>query len=59
VPATVTEAILMADEDLAGAEDVPVGAARGRVGHPLPVRCPHQLAQHGYQRNSGVPVLYD
>jgi hypothetical protein len=38
---------------------VPVGAAGRRVGDPCPGRGLNQLAQHGYQRNSGVSVLYD
>jgi len=46
VPAAVAEAGLMAHEDLAGAEGVPVRASRRRAGHPLAVRRLHQLAQH-------------
>ena len=37
VAAAVSEAGLMADEDFAGAELVPVGASRRRVGDPLAV----------------------
>ena len=36
----------MPDEDLAGAEGVPVRASRRRVGDPLPRSGLHQLAQH-------------
>jgi hypothetical protein len=46
VPAAVPEARLMADEDVAGTERVPVGAACRWVGDPLPGRGLHQLAQH-------------
>jgi hypothetical protein len=46
VPATMTETRLMADEDLAGAERVPVRAAAGRVGNPLPVCGLHEVAEH-------------
>jgi HK97 family phage major capsid protein len=46
VPAAVSEAGDVPDEDLIGAEAVPVGASRRRVGDPLPVRGLHQLAQH-------------
>jgi hypothetical protein len=46
VAAAVSEAGLMADEDLAGAEGVPVRASRRRVGDPLTGRGLHQLTQH-------------
>ena len=38
VPAAVTEASLMANEDLVRAERVAVGASRRWVGDPLPAR---------------------
>jgi hypothetical protein len=43
---------LMRDKDFAGAELVPVGASRRRVGDPLPGRRLHQLAQHNHKRSS-------
>ena len=51
VPAAVAEAGLMADEDLAGAELVPVRASRRWVGDPLPGRGLHELAQHDDEAN--------
>jgi hypothetical protein len=45
--AAVTEARDVADEDLIRAEWMTVGAARRRVGDPLPGRGVNQLAQHG------------
>ena len=48
VPSTaVTEAGDMANENLAGAESVPVRASRRWVGHPLPAAVLHEIAQHG------------
>jgi hypothetical protein len=44
VPAAVAEAGLVADEDLAGAQDVAVRASGRRVGDPLAGRGLHQLA---------------
>jgi hypothetical protein len=41
-----TEAGLVPHEDFTGAEAVPVGAPRGRVGDPLPGRRLNQLAEH-------------
>jgi hypothetical protein len=38
VPAAMTEAGDVPDEDLVRAEGVPVGASSGRVGDPLPGR---------------------
>ena len=49
VAAAVPETGLMTDEDLAGAEGVPVGASCRRVGDPLPGRRLYQLAQHGLE----------
>jgi hypothetical protein len=49
VSAAVTETGLIADEDLAGAQRVTVGASRRRVGDPLPGRGLYQLAQHTNQ----------
>ena len=46
VPAAVTEAGLMTDEHLAGAEGVPVRAVRRWVGDPLPGRRLYQLTRH-------------
>ena len=46
VPTTMAETGLMADEDLAGAELVPVRTAPRWVGDPLPGRGLYQLAQH-------------
>jgi hypothetical protein len=46
VTAAVTEAGLMPDEHLAGAEGVPVGGSRWRVEDPLPGRGLYELAQH-------------
>ena len=46
VSSAVTKAGLVAHEHCAGAEDVPVGAARGRVGDPLPSSGLYKLAQH-------------
>ena len=48
VAAAVTEAGLMTHEDLAGAERVSVGAARRRVGDPLPGRGLNKITEHGY-----------
>ena len=56
VPAAVPEAGLMADEDLAGAEAVPVRASRRRVGDPLPGRGLYQLAQHDEKPSADWPV---
>ena len=42
----VTEAGLVTDEYLAGAEGVPVRAVRRWVGDPLPGRRLYQLTQH-------------
>jgi hypothetical protein len=53
VPTAVSEASLIADEDLAGAESVAVGAAAGRVGDPLPGRSLHQLAKHNWDSKPG------
>ena len=47
VPA-VPEAGLVADQHFAGSEFVAGGAARRRVGDPLPGRGLHQLAQRDY-----------
>jgi hypothetical protein len=41
VPAAVTEASLVPDEHLSGAEVVPIRASRGRVDHPPPRRRLH------------------
>jgi hypothetical protein len=57
--AAVSKAGDVADQDLASAELVAVRAAHRRVSDPLPGRSLHELAQHSYQRNSGVSVLYD
>jgi hypothetical protein len=46
VPAAVTETRLTTDQDLVGAEGMPVGAASRWVGDPLPRRGLHQLAEH-------------
>ena len=46
VPAAMTEAGLMADQDLARAKGVTIRASRRRVDDPLPVRRLYQLAQH-------------
>jgi hypothetical protein len=46
VPAAVTEAGLVAEQDLVRAEGVTVGAARRWLRDPLPGRGLHQLAQH-------------
>ena len=56
VAAAVPEAGLMADEDLAGAEAVPVRASRRRVGDPLPGRGLYQLAQHDEKPSADWPV---
>jgi hypothetical protein len=47
VAATVTEARLMADEDLAGTESVSVGASRRRMRDPLSAAISNQIAQLG------------
>ena len=44
--AAVTLAGDVPDEDLVGAERMPVRATHRRVGDPLPSRGLHQLAQH-------------
>jgi len=46
VAAAVTEAGLVTDMDLAGAECVSVWPARRRVGDPLAVGRLHQIAKH-------------
>ena len=51
VPAAVTEASLMTDENLSGAELVTVQATRRQVRHPLPGRGLYKLAQHDYEAN--------
>jgi hypothetical protein len=45
--AAVPETRDMPDEDLVRAQGMTVGAPRGRLGDPLPVGRPHQIAQHG------------
>ena len=57
--AAVSEAADMPDEHLVRAKAVRVRASGRRPRDPLPLRCLHQITQHGYQRNSGVSVLYD
>jgi hypothetical protein len=47
--AAVPEAGNVTDEDLIGAEAVPVWAARRRVRDPLPGRGLHELAEHDYK----------
>jgi hypothetical protein len=51
VSAAVPEAGFVADEDLVGAEAVPVRAPSRWVGDPLPARGLHQLAQHSQKVN--------
>ena len=47
--AAVTETRLVADQHLAGAEGVPVGASRRGMGDPLPGSGLHQIAQHDHR----------
>ena len=54
MPAAVPEAGLVADQDLVGAERVPVRASRWRVGDPIPGGRLHQLAQHPNQPMRGL-----
>ena len=47
--AAVTEAGDVPDEDLAGAERVPVRASGGCFGHPFAFGCPDEIALHPCQ----------
>ena len=47
----------MPDEDFAGAERVPVGAARRRVGDPLPGRGLYQFSKHVRKSMSGTHAI--
>jgi hypothetical protein len=49
VAAAVTETSLMPDENCTGAKQVAVGAARGRVGDPLPSSGLNKITEHGYR----------